>query len=294
MDWLLWSLAYPLLFSAVNLIDKGILSRSRSALAVFVWLGLGYLAVGLGLSVAYPLQPASPIFYLVAIAGGVANGLAYLFTYKALQREEVSRVTGLIYVSPLITALSASVLLGESLRSGQYIGVGLASLGAILLGFRFSGKVVRARSSLGMLLLAAVSWSVVDLCNKFALGSIGYTTVLAFNLMGVGLVALCVVAVRWDRENLLEPGKLRWAIGASALLNLVGMFALVRATSLAPVSLVVAIGTLQPVIVLVGGLVVGLWFKHRLGEFASSSDELVQRALGILFVSLGVAALVLL
>jgi drug/metabolite transporter (DMT)-like permease len=292
MEWLPYALAYPVLFAAVNLVDKSVLSRVRSALAVFAWLGALYFLAGVALALSVPWPAAGGVHLTAGLAGGLANGLAYLFTYRGLQREEVSRVTGLIYLSPVLTALFAALLLGETLRAGQYAGVLLASAGAVALGAeRVNGRLL-LRPAARLLLLAALFWTLTDLFNKFTLAGLGYEQVLALNLMGVGAAALAALALEGGRAPLGEPRRVGWAVVLSAALNIVGVGALVRGISLGPVSLVVALGTPQPVYVLLGAWLLGA-FVPGLREYSASREGLGARTLGVLLVAAGVAALVL-
>lgn len=50
------------------------------------------------------------------------SALGYLFWYGALERVEVSRVAALLYAEPLVTFVSAAILLGE--RVGTIVMVG--------------------------------------------------------------------------------------------------------------------------------------------------------------------------
>jgi drug/metabolite transporter (DMT)-like permease len=68
----------------------------------------------------------------VLFLGICCSGLGYLFWYGALETIEASRVGAFLYLEPLVTLLSAVVLLGESVGVTTIVG-GLMLIGGVAL-----------------------------------------------------------------------------------------------------------------------------------------------------------------
>ena len=74
------------------------------------------------------------------------SGLGYLFWYGALQKVEAGRVATLLYLEPLVTLLTAVLLLGEELQLSTFLGGLLVLAGVALVQGVGSGDRTKALS----------------------------------------------------------------------------------------------------------------------------------------------------
>ena len=78
------------------------------------------------------LPHVSPVGWLAILFLGIGcSGLGYLFWYGALEKVELSRVAALLYLEPLITFVTALLLLHETVNALTVIG-GAIVLGSVL------------------------------------------------------------------------------------------------------------------------------------------------------------------
>jgi len=86
--------------------------------------------------------------WLVLIFVGVATQFAQYFMTKAIQREELARITSLRYLGIIYALIFGFVLFGESFNLYSYLGMLLVLLGVYLnIQFRVKNRPVRDSSS---------------------------------------------------------------------------------------------------------------------------------------------------
>ena len=111
----------------VTNVDSNVATLARTLVIVFV-LGLVLLANGrLG-----ELGRFDGRTWLFLILSGLATGASWLAYFRALQLGEASRVAPLDKLSVVFVAVLAALFLGEKLSLIGWTGIGLITLGAIL------------------------------------------------------------------------------------------------------------------------------------------------------------------
>ena len=131
--WILASLANPLIFSIVTLIDKRVLSGFGMPLPSFNL----FVGGSQGLFGAVVLLFSFPFgveFDIVARAWsiGVLQGISLILFFWMLKREDPSRVIPAMQTTPIYVALLAWAIFGESLGALQWVAVILAVSGSVL------------------------------------------------------------------------------------------------------------------------------------------------------------------
>lgn len=89
-----------------------------------------------GAEVGRPLS--SPKILAALVASGAATGLSWLCYFQALKLGDASRVAPLDKLSVVLVAIFAVIFLGERLDLRGWAGVGLITLGALLVALRRS------------------------------------------------------------------------------------------------------------------------------------------------------------
>ena len=136
--WLLFSLIAAVAWGFVGLLQKISVAR-LTASALVVWVIVG-LTVSIPLYLPFWSQaretPMSIEMIALGITSGLFNGAGTWFLFRSLEfGGKASIAIPLTALYPLVTAALSIAFLGERLVAHQWLGVGLASLGAALLSY---------------------------------------------------------------------------------------------------------------------------------------------------------------
>jgi uncharacterized membrane protein len=130
--WFLYAMVTVASWGAVGLLQK--LSTNRiSSRSVLVWLFVGFLALLPFLSFAQ-LSGLSPTLLFLGILSGFLNALGSWFLFLSLESgAKASVAVPLTGLFPLITVVLGVSILHERPSAMEWVGVGCALLGGILL-----------------------------------------------------------------------------------------------------------------------------------------------------------------
>jgi drug/metabolite transporter (DMT)-like permease len=134
-DWLILASAPNwAVFSVLS--RRGLKAYPATWLLLFVvLLGFAFTSLLLVLSGPSPAQLAHlslTTWAGLAFLGIFCSGLAYIAWYAALQALPASQVGAFLYLEPLVTAVTAALVLGEGLRLPTWLGGGVILLGVWL------------------------------------------------------------------------------------------------------------------------------------------------------------------
>lgn len=121
-----WTLFGMILFAIYNIVNRGLSLKGHDSITVATW------SMFTGAIMALPfvsqsvvtIAAASPIAWLAIIyLACFSSALGFVFWSYALEHaEHVSDVTNFMYLSPLVAAIVAAILIGEIPDLGLYIG----------------------------------------------------------------------------------------------------------------------------------------------------------------------------
>ena len=129
-------LASTVNWAIYTILGRKILKRLGSARAITAAMFLGW-AMFIPFFVAsagwheYRSLSSTSVIAIVFLGIG-CSGLGYLFWYAALERIDASQVAAFLYLEPLVTLLSAVVLLGEPVAVSTIAGGVLVLLGVLI------------------------------------------------------------------------------------------------------------------------------------------------------------------
>ncbi|MEK9160639.1 MAG: EamA family transporter [Patescibacteria group bacterium] len=92
----------------------------EALLAIAILLIGGLLFSG---SLVLPVAFLNPVFWSISIASAVLSGLGLFFTFKALRTSDVSLVSPMTQLTPLILLVTSPIMIGESLTTAGVLGV---------------------------------------------------------------------------------------------------------------------------------------------------------------------------
>jgi len=287
INWILPALASPIVYAAVSIGDKRIISNLGLRLgSFFVFVGTTQLSIGLAIIAIAGWPHAAPASALLSsYAGGFLWGSALMLVFFVLQREEVSRVTPVAQSSPVFAAIFAVLFLGETLAWYGYLAVLFVVAGAAGVSLGRNGRGLAAfavRPTFFMLLAGAAMIGLAQLLLKVASEDLGVWHNMAFR--GIGLWT--PITLPWLRQPYIS-GLAAWLKHPSNAVSLLltdslgprtGNFLLLMAIANGPVALVSALLGSRPVFVLAGALFLGLFAKGFINERFTKADLLIKGA----------------
>ncbi len=291
MDWFIFALASTASFAVAVLVDKLLLScctRSSAAylvaLIIFQQVFVILVAAFAGAGFVYPVS-----FY--GMVAGVAQAAMYISYMRALQIEEATRVTSLIFVYPVLVFLGSALLLGEVLSARHYLGGMLLVISALLVSYRPSpGRPIAFSPALKHLLFFWIFASIYAIGIKYLLSFMDEWHLFIWSSLGTLLAVLPFLIdsdIRAETFGFFKISVnpfLLWAILLEEIFDFLGRLLSIFAFALGPVALVSAVGALQPSIMLVYILVLSLIVPGLLEEEVDMRTLSMKVMAGVLVV----------
>jgi uncharacterized membrane protein len=232
----------------------------------------------------------------IALFGGFLWGLYYFIYSKILLKEEVSRVICLVSISPIIVTLLAGIFLKEIFDVTKYIGIVLLVISGLLLSHKKKGGRIRIIDSLKFVLILILLFSFSQIIDKFVIGEIGYWPLYFWTCFGVFLTTIPVLLINKVRTSFVNSlKKMRkkdlsiWFI--AELFGIFGSIAYYLAVFLGQISLVSAIGSLQPFFIFIITIFLSIFFPKILKEELNRYNILM-KSIAIVAVFIGTWLLV--
>jgi len=153
MLWLIFALLAASMTALSQILDKISVSKwFKTPWVFFSWWGIYSL---FGAFVFLPFIPQLNFNIYAAFVGllQVCSGYIYL---RAIQLEDISRISPIAYTSPLIVLLLSTVFLGEVLTISNYAGILILVVGAMLMATHSLSKLRLSKGSQLMFLVAAL------------------------------------------------------------------------------------------------------------------------------------------
>ncbi len=132
--WLLFTIIALVFWGVTGVTQKLSTNRISSQLS-FLWFAYAMIAISVVLTLTVTMHwHVSPLIFLLAVGGGLLNGLGALTSFSALESGgKASIVISLISLYPLLSVGIAVVFLHEHLNRLQAFGIVIAIAAAILL-----------------------------------------------------------------------------------------------------------------------------------------------------------------
>jgi drug/metabolite transporter (DMT)-like permease len=256
MYWVWLALAAPTLWAASNLIDSSLLRETARSPAVLLAVTGAFAALpAIVMAVLGKFEWPNATVLLLAAITGVIGLLVYYPYYRALKLVSPAQAIIMWNLSPALVAIGALVLLHELLSMAQAVGVSLLIASSIAT-VPVAGVGGALRPAFGWMSIASLLLATQGLLEKALFEKTDLATGVAWMSLAAGLTAFALLASRRDTRRELWAaiaGRDGPRLLGNQLLDLGAALSLSVATSLGPVSIVHAIGGLQPVLVLLVG-----------------------------------------
>lgn len=295
MNWFLIALIGPFLWSASNHIDKYLLNK------YFKDLGIGVLIIFSSL-IGIIILPIILLFQnsvfnlslfqavMIMIAGIILtfSWLAYLY---ALQEDEASIVGSLFQTIPIFLYLLAFLFLRESLNAFQIIGALLIMSGGVAITWDLDKKKFKAKVFWLMLLASLLIACEAVIFKIFALET-DFWTVSFWEYAGTLLVGLSFLIII---PSYRKKFALLWKNNKSSLISLnifneiintIGTLSSRYAMLLVPIALVQSVNGFQPLIGILIGIVLTIFFPF-IGKENIMRKHLTQKIIAVIIMIIG-------
>ncbi len=252
---------------------------------------------------------ALPILFMIGMPqfGGISKEVAFLILtvsaievlyqfpyYKALKTIDTSIVTAMFSLGKIIIPVLAYFMIGEKLQTHQYIGFFIVIIFNLILNTSFSKeskyKLV-FNSAFFMMLAISILLSFQGVFNKKALLQIDWITFYFWNVIISSALSFGILLLPKARKDIISTAPIfinKWKIFISMeMLNQGGALFGVFALSLLPVVVMKSISSMQPIIVLLLGVVLqkicGTSFKESIGK-----NDVIKKTICFAFIIFGV------
>ena len=297
MSWLLLSFTGPVLWAISTHFDKYLVAR------YFQISNVGTLLIFTACTSA-AILPVIWFFHrevtdidakstLLMMAAGALYMGAMLFYLKALQQEDASLVAVFFQAGPLFGYVLAYAVLGERLSQTQMAGGLLTICGVVVSSIQPQaiGRKFKIRFAV-LMLICSLALAVSALMFKFVAIRDTFWPSVFWMYAGEASFGLLLLGVRSDRQRFfgLIKSNPAFVISINAfneLINLVGTIATRFALTLAPLSLVQAIGGTTTLFVFAFGILLTVFFPNIEREDIGAR-ALMQKGIAAALVALGV------
>jgi len=282
-EWVLFALFSTAVWAIVNVIDKNVVSKKIKNLGtVLIFDGIGAIIASLVILFIFGIVVPEINILIISILSGLLWIPAGYLYYKALQKDEVSRVVPIFLTIPIFTAILAAVFLGEIFTLPIYLGIMLVVAGAILISIKISENF-KFGKGFWFILGASLIITVESLMLKFALGSYDFQTVFYWNRIGVilGIIPVFLIYKKSFFNTIKTKLKYGGIVTFSNLISEVALIVFIFAMSLGPLTLVTTIGATQPLFVLIMAVGLSILFPHIIKE------NIEKKSVGIKLLAIG-------
>lgn len=246
---LIFVIICPFAYAFVNIFDKYIVSyRVKKPLGMSAISFIPLLLAGLVMIIISDWSNISINLFIVPIICGIFVGVQYYSYFFLIKHEDASNLSGIVYFYPVIVAILSFFILNERLGSLSYFGLLLIIFGVVRLSLRtsasksFTGFVIIA---VNILLIALYEFSA-----KFVTTAIPIINGLGIITLVSSFVILLGLIFKKVRDDFIfELKNIKWGF-ASELFTLIATLTLFLALKNLSATVVSAIASVQPMIVL--------------------------------------------
>lgn len=265
MLWFLFAVLAPALWALSNVVDGELVrGREYDAVTLSALAALFAGAPALAMLVLQRVPPPPSPTALALVGAAVAAGtLVYLPYFSALRYGPTAMVSTLWNLSPAFVALAGRSLLHENLGFIRYVGMAFLIVSATIATVP-DGQArrvpIRMLTYMG---LASLLLASETLALDAAYASLPFPTALFYISLGSLLVGGTVLGLhRSARSSLLSTSRRDWlTLTANQGLDTVAGISAAGAISLGSASLVKAVGSTQPLFVVLIAMLVRPWLS---------------------------------
>lgn len=249
--------------TAKDLVSKAVASKVHPDISTFAsflfalpFYGLIFVALYLSGEEGAAL---SRTFLTLVLMRGISDVFAEGCKMRAFEKGDVSLVSGLLSLSPLILTVISPFITGDAVRGSEAVGIVLIVFGGLILvrRDRITGKVVQP-VAIGYALGGSIAFALNSALDRLAVGQAGaVTSAFSVTLCAALLTLPALFRVPSGRADLASNSG---AFFARGFFETVFMVAKMAALTTLPAHVVVGIMRMSMIFTVVAG---GAWFHEK-------------------------------
>jgi drug/metabolite transporter (DMT)-like permease len=290
MTWLLIAIFEPIFHGLANVLDNHLtnnLFKRVSTLMFFADL-TNVLFIPIILILDFPTWPTwnqVPFFMALGLCS-----MGYLYPYyKALQHDDTSIVISLFSIGEIFVPILAYFLVGERLTFVQYSGFLIIIFSAALLSLNGQQKF-RPNAAFFWMILCTFILALETVIYKYLFAQVSWGTGFTWGTLAAFFLSLGFFIPKTNREDILKNikrYKKHFSLFAiEEFLTFGGSAAHTLAISMISVTLVNAVSSFQPIIVLIYALILGRLYP-RIFKEQISRKAMIKKIILFIIMMLG-------
>lgn len=298
MSWFLITLIGPLLYAMTNHIDKFLLSKYFKEGGVGTLILFSSLLSAISLPFIYIQSTGSlliePLNAVIMCVVGLLNIGVLWFYLLALDQDEASTIIVFYQLVPVFAYMLGYILLGETLTTIQLLAMAIIIFGATIISFELGEerKLQLKFATVFYMICACLCWAAGSVIFKYVALEETIWNTLFWEYIMLTLVGIVIfVFVKDYRHHFLTA--LRTNSGPIISLNILNEVLFIAGNlvfsfsyMLAPIALVLLVGSFQPFFVLMIGITLTLLFP-KISKEKITTAHLTQKIIAILVTSFG-------
>jgi drug/metabolite transporter (DMT)-like permease len=297
MNWFFIALLAPALYAATNHIDKYLLSRYFKSGEVGSLVLFSSLFSFFALPIIYFIEPAVFSVRTIEIFALVTSGalaiLALVLYFYALERDEASVIVPFYQTIPIFSFILGYFILGETLQFKSILGCLLIIIGAATLSLDLTKEKIKVKTLIVFYMLgASFLFAVNGVIFKLVALESGFWTSAFWSFFGrVAIGILIYFFVKSYREQFWQVIHMNKA--SVILINsfnetiyIIADGILYFASLLAPIAIVMTVNSVQPLFVLIFGIIITFFFP-RIGRESLAKKNILQKIIAVIIICIG-------
>jgi drug/metabolite transporter (DMT)-like permease len=207
MDWFAFALLAPAFWGLNNIFYKFLMTKKfQGYYSMIVYINfIDMVFAGIVCAVS-PISLQLP-YAVFAMLVGVIPVFTFWFYSKALQVEEISRITPMFQFIPIFVVVLSMVFLGEILSAQKYLGIALIVATSLLVAYRKSENGGVLSSAFKWMLPYCVIISVYNVFSKYLLAYLDSWSVYFWMMVGSFFAVLVMLGFSRPRKEFSETVK---------------------------------------------------------------------------------------
>ena len=290
MSWVFYAIISAILWAVSNVLDKLILTKwvKNPSIPIIIYSIVGTIFGGF-IYFFHGFSSLSNLNVFLALLSGVFLFGGATFYFKAIQFEEISRIVPIFYFTPGFIAILAAIFLGEIFALEIYFGIFLLIFGAILITSKNLKKITFGKP-FWLMTTAALITSVYSVLTKYLLSFADFWTVFAYSVLGASVTSIPLIIRNYKEliQNVKDSkGVCLYFMFVSETTNAVGLLIFTFAKETGYVTLVNALSSIQPFLVLFIMVLLSLFLPKILKE-EISKKTVARKFIAIVLMFIGV------
>lgn len=287
MEWIILGILSALSFSMGNVFDKITVTKYFKSAKAYFYVSVFLFIIYLVFFLKTNLNGIPKNIILLTLFAGFIHMFAMFFYVKSISIEDISKISIILQLIPVMILILASIFLGEKLNNMQILSFFLILLGSLIISF----NKLEPSKALPYILGVVLAISINNVMMKFAYNYINTYQGLLLNAIGHFFFPLLFI---FDKKGKIEtikeiknfkPTKL-WIIIPSIFGLLGNLFSYSAYNTNGPISLISLLGSFSPVFVFFITVSLSRFFPHILKENIEKK-ELFRKIIAIFIMFVG-------